>query len=114
MIDILNSICFGAAFLVVWFHTEAFIEYGKLFRLSKLMKIDKFEQALNDDFTLEYLSWLKSTYPNFLTKLISCPWCIGFWFTLVISLFFYTIYIFPVIYVFTLVIYLIIITKFFR
>lgn len=114
MIDILNSVCFGVAFLIVWFHTEAFIEYGKLFGLAKLLKINEFESALNNDFTLEYLPWLRATYPNFVTKLISCSWCIGFWFTLTVSLFFYTIYIFPVIYVLTHVIYLKIVKAFFR
>lgn len=114
MIDILNSIFIGVIFLIVWFHTEAIIEYGKLFRLSKPMKINDFETAQNIDFTLEYLPWLKSAYPNFFTKLINCPWCIGFWFSLTVSLFFYTIYIFPVIYITTLVIYLQIVNKFFR
>lgn len=114
MIDLLNSIFIGVTFLIVWFHTEAFIEYGKLFKLSKILKINEFETAYNKDFTLEYLPWLKSSYPNFFTKLINCPWCIGFWFTLTVSLFLYTIYIFPVIYVTTLVIYLQIVKQFFR
>jgi len=114
MIDLLNSIFISVAFLIVWFHTEAFIEYGKLFKLSKFLKLQEFENDYNNDFTIEYLSWLKSTYPNFITKLISCAWCIGFWFTLAVSLCFYTIYIFPVIYVFTLVIYLQIVKSFFK
>jgi hypothetical protein len=114
MIDILNTIFIGVTFLVVWFHTEAFVEYCNLFNLKRLFKIGEFEKAQESDFSLEYLSWLKQTYPNFFTKLVNCPWCIGFWFTLLSSWIFSTFYIFPVIYVFTLVIYLLIVNKFFR
>jgi hypothetical protein len=114
MIDVLNTICTGVIMLIVWFHTEAFIEYSKLFGISKLFKIDKFEKAYDSDFTLEYLPWIKSTYPNFFTRLINCPWCIGFWLTVLNCLFFSTIYLFPVIYVLTIVIYLIIVNKFFK
>ncbi len=55
MIDLLNTICAGVIMLIVWFHTEAFIEYSKLFGLARLFKIDEFEKAYDNDFTLEYL-----------------------------------------------------------
>lgn len=114
MIDILNTVFIGVAFLVVWFHTEAFIEYCHLFGIKRLFKIDEFERSQENDFSLEYLPWIKQTYPNFLTKLVTCPWCIGFWFTVLSSWIFSTFYIFPVIYVITVVIYLLIVNKFFR
>lgn len=113
MIEILNTIFAGVMFLIVWFHTEALIEYGKLLGLSRLLKLHEFEKDYMNDFSIEYLMWLRTKYPNFLTKLISCPWCIGFWFLFVTSCFTSTFYIFPVIYVFTLVIYMILEIKFF-
>jgi len=114
MIDILNTISIGVAFLIVWFHTEAFVEYCNILRIKRFFKIDEFEKAQENDFSLEYLPWIKQTYPNFFTKLINCPWCIGFWFTVISSWIFSTFYIFPVIYVCTIVIYLLIVNKFFR
>jgi len=114
MIDLLNTIFTGVAILIVWFHTEAFIEYSKVFRLHRLFKIDEFEKAYENDFTLEYIPWLKTRYDSFFTRLISCPWCVGFWLTLFNCCFFGTFYLFPVIYVITIVIYLAIINLFFR
>jgi len=113
MIEILNTIFTGVAFLVVWFHTEALTEYAKLFGLSNLFKITEFENDCKNDFSLTYLSWLRTKHQNFFTKLITCPWCIGFWFLLTTSLFLSTLYIFPVIYVFTIVIYMFVEVKFF-
>lgn len=89
--NFVNTICFSTVTLILWFNTEAFIEYSKLFKLTKIFKIDQFEEAYKNDFTLEYLPWLKSTYPCFFTKLISCPWCIGFWINILSSIFFNTI-----------------------
>ena len=48
MIDILNTTFIGVAFLVVWFHTEAFLEYSNLFKMKRLFKIDEFESIFND------------------------------------------------------------------
>jgi hypothetical protein len=55
--------------------TESFF-YGKL-----LLK--SFESS-NDDNLILYLN---SVYNNFLTKLISCPICLGFWMSLIFSIF---------------------------
>lgn len=114
MIDILNTVFTGIGLLIVWFHTEAFIEYSKLLKISSLFKINEFEKAYDTDYTLEYLTWLKLKYPTFLTKLITCPWCIGFWVSIICALFFNTFYIFPVVYVITIIMYLTIVKIFFR
>lgn len=103
--NFVNTICFSTVTLIIWFNTEAFVEYAKLFRVANIFKIDKFEQAYKNDFTLEYLPWLKSTYPNFFTKLISCPWCLGFWISILSSFFFNTLNIVFVQYLISMILY---------
>lgn len=87
MITPLNTVCISTTFLILWFHTEAFVEYTKLFRLHRLFKVSEFEEDFKNDFTLEYLPWLRNKYPCFFTKLVSCPWCIGLWVSAILSLF---------------------------
>ena len=69
----------GASFLFFLYDTEAFVEYVKLFRMNKLFEMDKYEKYLDmvGGTYWEYLVWEK---PNFLRKLVSCPFCVSFWF----------------------------------
>ena len=60
--------------LVIWFKTNAFSEYANLLRIGKWCKID---QA--DELELDYLEYLKEYHPCFLTKLFTCPICLGTW-----------------------------------
>ena len=69
--------------LTVWFHTDAFVEYGKLFGLGKLLKIDDFLSAQQNDLGLiHYYMYLNQRYSSFFTKLLICPFCLGFWIAL--------------------------------
>jgi hypothetical protein len=71
-----------ATILVVWFYTDAFVEYGSLLGLGKLLKIDAFLKAQKKDMSLIfYYMYLNSKYNNFFTKLLICPFCVGFWVT---------------------------------
>lgn len=84
----INSICFTVVCLLLWFHTETLLSYAQLFGLRKLFKISDFEEDRTHDFTIEYPHWLYKKHPGFLTKLLSCPWCIGFWICLSSCLFY--------------------------
>ena len=66
-------------FLILWFKTDAFVEYVKLFRLSKLFKLDDFENKKHEDFELTYHSYLRQYHNNFFTRLITCPICLSVW-----------------------------------
>ena len=65
--------------LIVWFKTDAFVEYSKLFRLSKLFKVDLFEKEKSQDFELTYHSYLRRFHNNFFVRLITCPICLTIW-----------------------------------
>ena len=62
------------------YETDFFVQYVKLFRLNRLFRINKYEEHLEstgpDDSYWEWLSFEKQT---FLRKLLSCPFCFGFW-----------------------------------
>ena len=71
-----------AYFLIVWFETEAFVEYALLFRLNKIGNIfylrdyKVLKMAGTDQGYLDYLAEFQS---NFFTRLVRCPVCLSFW-----------------------------------
>lgn len=65
-------VCF---ILIIWFETNALVEYLKLWGFKKYFKIEGFESSA----LLSYPTYLIINYPNFFTKLLNCPICVGFW-----------------------------------
>ena len=106
MIDIFNGSCLAALILLIWFETEALLEYAKVFRLNKLFKINEYEKCLNENLEddVSYPDFLASEYNNFFTRLISCPICLGFWVTLCVA-FYLNIELFPVINILSMLLY---------
>lgn len=103
--SILNSISLPVVALLIWFHTDAVEQYVRLFRLSRLFRINEFENDKLNDLTLEYPLWLVQKHPGFFTKMVSCPWCIGFWISFVTCVIYGTIYLFPTLYLASISIY---------
>ena len=72
--------CLNFTILLIWYHSTAILEYGRLFGLKKLLKDEQFQSARKEsNFKLNYPNFLLSTYPNFFTKLIQCPICFNIW-----------------------------------
>jgi len=76
--NIINSCCFASISFLLY-NTDFVVEYGKLFRLMP-------EKALIDYLcfriknpSLYFFAYLRDKKDNFFTKLISCPYCAGFW-----------------------------------
>ena len=85
--------------LFVWFETDSFIEYSKIFRLSKFFKVDSYEKYKKEtNPKINYLSYIRQKYPSFITRLLSCVPCFGFWVVLVVTLIFNSLVIMPIIY----------------
>ena len=75
--------------LVLWFNTHFFIEYTGLLRLHSRLKITDWKKAVETDLaTPPYIMWLNMKYNNFWTRLIVCPFCVGFWLVLSTCLYF--------------------------
>ena len=95
---LLHLVFFINVVLIIWFKTDAFLEYALLFRLSKLFKIDKYDKEYKNDFTLDYLTFLAKEYNNnFIVKLISCPICLAVWGGIFSAIYFGHLYLCPVI-----------------
>lgn len=105
MIMKLNQISIILLPLIIWFKTDAFIEYCELFRIGKLFKIDKYREYKKINVAIDYLTYLSLKHKNFLTKLISCPYCIGFWIALFSCVLFNNILLLPLYYVSSITIY---------
>jgi hypothetical protein len=113
-----SLICFISFLLLVWFESDIIQTIAKLTGTRNLFKIPEFEKyKLEEDVMSNYANFLYTKYPGYCTKLISCPICLCFWSTLISinSLIFfigypqiYFIYIFPINYIFSLLLYLII------
>lgn len=78
---------FGIALiLIVWFKSNAWIEYTRLFRLNFLSKYKEYDEAFKKDPTLEYHTFLKIYYPGFIVRLVTCPICCSVWLGLLFGL----------------------------
>lgn len=75
--------------LLVWFKTDAFIVYSKLFKVNKFFYVNEWEEYKNTkDCSVTYLQFLRIKIPNgFFTKLITCPICFTVWLSIIPSLF---------------------------
>jgi len=104
MIELIYPISFILMSLVIWFKTEAFIEYSELFKLDKIFKIEDYKTYKKTNPTMDYNTFLRLKYPNFITKLISCPYCLGFWIT-IFFVYFYGIINLSICYLISIILY---------
>lgn len=105
MIMEFNQISLILFLLIIWFKTDAFIEYSELLRIGKLFKIDKYKEYKKVNVAIDYITYLSLKHKNFLTKLISCPYCIGFWITLLSCILFNNILVLPFYYISSIIVY---------
>ena len=91
-------------FMHIWFDTDGFVEYSKLFRLSRFFRIDKWEEYREMNPRLDYLGYIRLKHSNFFTRLISCKFCLCVWISL-ISCIFSNFFYFPLVYVLSYSIY---------
>jgi hypothetical protein len=84
-VKILAASIASCGILLVWFNTSALIDYIKLFRLTKLTYLKEYEQFKfeNPDSEATFLEFSYIKEPTFINKLISCPYCLCFWVSLV-------------------------------
>ena len=73
--------------LIAWFNTSALVDYIKLFRLTKLTYLKEYEEfkfeCPDSEATFLEFSYVKE--PTFINKLLSCPYCLCFWVSLICS-----------------------------
>ena len=74
-------------FLIIWFKTDAFLEYMKLMRVHRWFFIDDFENKKSEDFELTYHLYLRQYRNCFLSRLVTCPICLTTWMFIVLIVF---------------------------
>lgn len=72
-------ICLIALNLLVWFRTDAWIEYTKLLRLNFLSDYKGYEAAKREDVMLTYNNFLRQKHDCFAVRLVTCPICQAVW-----------------------------------
>lgn len=71
--------CYIAFALLIWFKTEAWLDYTKLLRLEFLSEYDDYNAKKRDDPLLTYMIYLRRYHNCFLVRLITCPVCVSVW-----------------------------------
>ena len=101
--------CSITSVLVVWYLTNAFVEYSRLLGLGKFLLADRYEDYLHNSMNYEttYPQFLKIYSDSFLFKILECHFCLGFWLSVVCCVKIGFIYL-PVLYLISLLQFLII------
>ena len=75
--------------LVIWFKTDAFLEYVELLRADMLFGVREFrkQQVQGGNYMLTYPEFLIVNHNSFLIRLITCPTCLTAWASIIISSF---------------------------
>jgi len=59
--------------LIIWFETNAVVEYARVFGAS----LEGYKKS--EEMGLSLVDWLSIKYDNFLVRLITCPICLATW-----------------------------------
>ena len=103
---ILLTVSYITLFLLIWFKTDAFIEYAELFRIGKLVKSNEYKnKKMTEEYPLTYPRFLRMTYSCFFTQLISCPICMSVWLAIIGCFLTGIFWMFPVICISVLLLY---------
>ena len=102
---IINLIFFITLILIIWFDTDAFLEYCRLFKLTRFFKIKEFNKAYENNFELTYLFYIKRYHDCFFVRLITCPICLSVWLSIILCAIANSLVCIPLICVVSLIIY---------
>ena len=94
-----------ALVLLVWFHTEAFVEYATLFSGNVFFHIDHYKHKQKKDPALDWITYLQMNHDSFFVRLITCQMCLSFWLTLAVCVFTHNLILLPICYILGLIIY---------
>ena len=76
--------CIIALVLLIWFRTDAWLEYTRVFHLNFLSLYREYDNRKKEDLTLKYIHFLRLHHDGFFTRLITCPICISVWLGIII------------------------------
>lgn len=79
MMSILAAMSWVAATLFVCFKTTAVYEYFRLLVPSFISKMKDYDNERKYDYGLSYKLYMMTRHDSFLTRLVTCPYCLGAW-----------------------------------
>mgnify|MGYP007107586629 CR=1 FL=1 len=94
--------------LLLWFNTNFWLEYCKLFHLNSISKYKEYEIKKHSDPLLSYHEFLKIYYNNFFIRLVLCPICLSVWLSIISSVINNSFILIPIYTILSLLLYLII------
>jgi len=85
-VDINYEVClyfslFIVTALIVWFKTNAVVEYGSIIS-KKILWIDEYEEYIKNNCMGTYQTFLSEKKNSFIIRLITCVYCLCFWLSL--------------------------------
>lgn len=102
---IFEGIFLIVSILIIWFNTDAFVEYARLLKLP-VVKVKEYTVAKEKDCTLSYHMYLLLHHNNFFTRLITCPICTSMWLSIIIGVIIDLPFIdYPILFIFSLYLY---------
>ena len=80
--------CIIALIMLIWFKSDAFIEYARLFKLCKFLRLDDYNGEKFNNPYMTYPLFLKTCcgrnkYQKFFFKLIGCRLCNNVWMSMI-------------------------------
>ena len=97
--------CLLTLILLIWFRSDAWTEYCRLFHLDRISFYKDFNKKKELDASLDYHNYLRQYHNNFFVRLITCPICLSVWLGILLSP---TLIYAPVIIIFGLLLFVII------
>lgn len=94
-----------ALFLVVWFKTEAYVEYCRLFRLNKISNYREYFAEKANDVSLTYHKFLRQYHDGFFVRLATCPICVSAWLSIGLALLSTHLMLFPPTFIVSLILF---------
>tara|TARA_Y100000310_G_C20687347_1_gene819946 strand:- start:148 stop:501 length:354 start_codon:yes stop_codon:yes gene_type:complete len=74
-----QSVMWTVVALLVWFKSDAFVEYAELLGCRKLFGITKYRKAQLQNLVSDYRLFLLLNYNSLPIRLITCPLCTTVW-----------------------------------
>lgn len=67
--------------MLLWFKTNAFIEYMNLFNLNRFIpRVEEYNEVHRNGYGDNFTDFLREYfYDKFLVRLVTCPLCLSFW-----------------------------------
>ena len=79
--------------LLIWFRTDAWLEYTRLFKLDRISHYKEFDSKYKEDVSLTYQLFLRRDHNCFFVRLITCPICLAVWLGIIALIFTHIVFV---------------------